>query len=66
MLAAGATLVDDLRGNWGPAPGWAVLADPEGNEFCVLRTQAEKAARSPDGDHRPRSRGQSHRGADPS
>ena len=23
---------------------WAVLADPEGNEFCVLRTQAEKAA----------------------
>ncbi len=44
MLAAGATMVDDLRGNWGPGTGWAVLADPEGNEFCVLRTPAEKAA----------------------
>ena len=28
------TLVDDLRK--GPDKGWAVLADPEGNEFCVL------------------------------
>ena len=44
MLAAGATMVNDLRGNWGPGTGWAVLADPEGNEFCVLRTPAEKAA----------------------
>jgi hypothetical protein len=41
VLAAGATMVNDLRGNWGPNTGWAVLADPEGNEFCVLRTQAE-------------------------
>ena len=38
VLAAGATIVDDLRGTWGPGTGWAVLADPEGNEFCVLRT----------------------------
>ena len=42
MLAAGATLVADLRGNWGEGTGWTVLADPEGNEFCVLRSQAEK------------------------
>jgi hypothetical protein len=46
VLAAGATMVDDLRGNWGPGTGWAVLADPEGNEFCVLRTPAEKAAQA--------------------
>ena len=46
VLAAGATIVDDLRGTWGPGTGWAVLADPEGNEFCVLRTAEEKAAQS--------------------
>ena len=34
ILGLGATLVDDLRR--GPDKGWAVLADPEGNEFCVL------------------------------
>ena len=34
ILALGATLVDDRR--VGPDKGWAVLADPEGNEFCVL------------------------------
>ena len=34
ILGLGATLVDDLRD--GPDKGWAVLADPEGNEFCVL------------------------------
>ena len=38
--------VNDLRGNWGPGTGWAVLADPEGNEFCVLRTPAEKDAQA--------------------
>lgn len=31
-LGLGATLVDDRRGDL----GWAVLADPEGNEFCIL------------------------------
>ena len=34
ILALGATLSDDRR--TGPDAGWAVLADPEGNEFCVL------------------------------
>jgi hypothetical protein len=33
ILGLGATLVDDLRNG---ERGWAVLADPEGNEFCVL------------------------------
>ncbi|EHY90250.1 VOC family protein [Saccharomonospora azurea] len=35
LLGIGATLVDDRRRPDGT--GWAVLADPEGNEFCVLR-----------------------------
>jgi predicted enzyme related to lactoylglutathione lyase len=42
VLAHGAVLVDDLRRPDGT--GWAVLADPEGNEFCVLRSAAERAA----------------------
>ena len=33
VLGFGATLVDDRRTG---DKGWAVLADPEGNEFCVL------------------------------
>jgi hypothetical protein len=36
LLGLGATLVNDLRQ---PDRGWAVLADPEGNEFCVLMPQ---------------------------
>ncbi|MEU4519630.1 VOC family protein [Amycolatopsis sp. NPDC024027] len=44
ILALGATLVNDLRNPDGT--GWAVLADPEGNEFCVLRSAAERAATS--------------------
>ncbi|MFE5814352.1 VOC family protein [Streptomyces sp. NPDC056479] len=42
VLALGATLVDDRRNADGT--GWAVLADPEGNEFCVERGAAERAA----------------------
>ncbi len=42
----GATVVADLRGKHGPGTGWVVLADPEGNEFCILRSAAERA---PDG-----------------
>ncbi|MCG8916893.1 VOC family protein [Actinokineospora sp. PR83] len=42
LLGRGATLVGDLREPDGT--GWAVLADPEGNEFCVLRSAAERAA----------------------
>ncbi len=41
LLAHGATTVADLRGAWGPGSGWVVLADPEGNEFCILRSEAE-------------------------
>ena len=37
LLGLGATMYDDRR--QGPDKGWAVLADPEGNEFCVLRRQ---------------------------
>jgi hypothetical protein len=28
----------------GRRTGWVVLADPEGNEFCILRSAAEVAA----------------------
>ncbi|MEV0274604.1 VOC family protein [Hamadaea sp. NPDC050747] len=42
VLGLGATLVADHRRPDGL--GWAVLADPEGNEFCVLRSEAERAA----------------------
>jgi hypothetical protein len=34
LLALGATLVADHRA-LGDGRGWATLADPEGNEFCV-------------------------------
>ena len=43
LLTRGAVLVADLRGTDGPGTGWVVLADPEGNEFCVLRSEAELA-----------------------
>ncbi|MEU0377168.1 VOC family protein [Streptomyces cyaneofuscatus] len=42
LLALGATLVEDHRKANGR--GWAVLADPEGNEFCVECSAAERAA----------------------
>jgi hypothetical protein len=38
----GATEVDDRRTPDGR--GWVVLADPEGNEFCILRSDAEVQA----------------------
>ncbi len=40
-MALGATWVDDQRLPDGR--GWVVLADPEGNEFCILRSLAELA-----------------------
>jgi hypothetical protein len=43
-LSIGATLVDDQSDRYGPGVGWTVLADPEGNEFCILRSLAEAAA----------------------
>ncbi|GAA1183363.1 putative enzyme related to lactoylglutathione lyase [Kitasatospora gansuensis] len=42
LLGLGATLVADRRNPDGS--GWAVLADPEGNEFCVLRSDSDRAA----------------------
>lgn len=41
LLERGASLVADHRGIHGPGTGWVTLADPEGNEFCVLRSQQE-------------------------
>jgi hypothetical protein len=45
LLALGAKKVDIGQGS----PTWVVLADPEGNEFCILRTltpeeRAQRAA----------------------
>jgi predicted enzyme related to lactoylglutathione lyase len=42
LVSIGATVVDDLRRPDGS--GWVVFADPEGNEFCILRSEAERAA----------------------
>lgn len=42
LLALGATWIADRREPDGS--GWAVLADPEGNEFCVLRSESDRAA----------------------
>jgi hypothetical protein len=42
VLALGAEPFDDLRRADGT--GWLVLTDPEGNEFCILRSDAERNA----------------------
>ena len=42
LLGCGATFGTDHRNPDGS--GWAVLADPEGNEFCVLRSESDRAA----------------------
>ena len=42
VLGLGATLVADRREANGL--GWVTLADPEGNQFCILRSEAEAAA----------------------
>ncbi|GAA1173216.1 MULTISPECIES: VOC family protein [Nesterenkonia] len=44
VRALGAVEVADRRGIHGPGSGWVVFADPEGNQFCVLRSEAEVAA----------------------
>ncbi|MEV0270697.1 MAG: VOC family protein [Hamadaea sp.] len=41
LLTLGATMVSDQRNADGT--GWVVLADPEGNEFCVERSLSERA-----------------------
>ena len=42
VLGLGARVLDDRRRPDGT--GWVVLADPEGNEFCILRAEAERLA----------------------
>jgi hypothetical protein len=42
LLGLGASLVADHRRPDGS--GWVVLADPEGHEFCVERSAAEREA----------------------
>jgi predicted enzyme related to lactoylglutathione lyase len=42
LTGLGAQVVDDQRRVDGT--GWVVLADPAGNEFCVERSAAERAA----------------------
>jgi len=41
LVALGATVVADRSDIHGPGIGWVTMADPEGNEFCVLRSEAE-------------------------
>ncbi len=40
LLGLGARMHQDLRKPDGG--GWATLLDPEGNEFCVLRSESER------------------------
>ncbi len=42
LLRLGARVVADRR--LANGTGWVVLGDPEGNEFCILRSDAERAA----------------------
>ncbi|MCE7001877.1 VOC family protein [Kibdelosporangium philippinense] len=41
LVGLGASVLEDFRRTDGT--GWVVLADPEGNEFCVERSLAERA-----------------------
>lgn len=43
LAAHGAAQVADYRGKYGPGAGWVVMADPEGNEFCILRSSTERS-----------------------
>ncbi|HWS32224.1 MAG TPA: VOC family protein [Actinoplanes sp.] len=44
LLGLGATEVSDLRKPDGT--GWVILADPEGNEYCILRSEAERGTQA--------------------
>ena len=44
VVALGARVVDDRREPDGT--GWVVMADPEGNEFCIERSAAERPVTS--------------------
>jgi catechol 2,3-dioxygenase-like lactoylglutathione lyase family enzyme len=43
LLELGATVFEDHRKPDGP--GWVTMLDPEGNEFCVERSDEEKQAK---------------------
>ena len=43
-LAAGAAILGDHRKEDGT--GWVTLTDPEGNEFCIERGEAERGPRA--------------------
>ena len=38
LVGVGASIVDDRRAS----DGWVVMADPEGNEFCVMQSEDER------------------------
>jgi predicted enzyme related to lactoylglutathione lyase len=44
LAGLGATVYDDQRRPDGS--GWVVMRDPEGNEFCVCRSQDEREAQA--------------------
>jgi hypothetical protein len=44
VVGLGAVEIDDQRNHHAPGIGWVVLQDPEGNEFCILRSAEERAA----------------------
>jgi hypothetical protein len=44
LLGLGASVVEDHRKKDGS--GWVWLADPEGNDFCVERSAAERSAQT--------------------
>jgi len=44
-VAAGASIVGDHRGADGK--GWVTLSDPEGNEFCIERSESERGTPKP-------------------
>ncbi len=44
VLELGGRPVADLRNHDGT--GWMVIADPEGNELCILRSDEERRARA--------------------
>lgn len=44
IVGLGAVAVADRRNSDGS--GWMTLADPEGNHFCVVRSDAERASAS--------------------
>ena len=44
LMQLGASAVDDQRRADGS--GWVVLADPEGNAFCILPSDADRSAQT--------------------